>query len=145
MCLFFHTFDDCKKFLIQVLKCFVQGKIFNKIPTHKGPIFVFVYPGYTNTERNERKNKINSIHIQEHLILYMYKIRSCNITRKEYTNISHDRIIHISFHEQVQCGRGTKWKRLYLTSVGNIVLWLYRSLSRSESASLLFKQRQIVT
>ena len=54
---------------------------------------------------------------------------------EEYTNISYRRVIHIFFHEPTVCKRDTKWKKAYLTSVGNIVMWFYRSLTGSETTS----------
>ena len=45
-------------------------------------------------------------------------------TKKKNVQMSHVRIMHILFHEVVVCGKGTKSKRSYLTSVGNIVIQL---------------------
>ena len=40
--------------------------------------------------------------------------------KKEYINMSDGRIIHILFHEQAVCKRGTKWKKIYLMSISKI-------------------------
>ena len=44
-----------------------------------------------------------------------------NIKRKN-AQMCPNKIIHILFHEQAVCRRGTKGKKVYLMSVGNIVM-----------------------
>ena len=44
----------------------------------------------------------------------MPNIHAGGLTRKEYTNISSDRIIYLSFDEQAVCETGTKWKKVLL-------------------------------
>ena len=39
-----------------------------------------------------------------------------------------DKNIHILFYEQTVCKRGTKWKKAYLISIGNIATWLSGSV-----------------
>ena len=34
--------------------------IFSQVPTHQGPILALVYLGYTNTDHNQKKDKINT-------------------------------------------------------------------------------------
>ena len=48
----------------------------------------------------------------------MHNIYGGSIIRKECTNMSYDRIIH---NKQIN-ERGTKWKKDYLKSMGNIVM-----------------------
>ena len=43
------------------------------------------------------------------------------------------------FNEQAVCWRCSKWKKAYLTSVGNVAMWLYCSLV--ETNSLVFKKQ----
>ena len=38
--------------------------------------------------------------------------------------------------------RDTRWKKAYLAFVGDIALWLYCFLPRSEKMSLLFKEKK---
>ena len=54
---------------------------------------------------------------------------------------SYGRLIYIFFHEQALYERGTKWKKVYLTSVRNVAMWLYRSVAESEKTFLLFKEQ----
>ena len=56
------------------------------------------------------------------LIFPTHNIHAGDITRKEYTNISHGTVMHILFHEQAVCGRGRKW--------------LYYSLAKSVNISI---------
>ena len=45
--------------------------------------------------------------------------------------------IYIQFHEQAVYARGTKMKKkAYLMSIGNIAMWLYHSLTESETTFL---------
>ena len=46
------------------MECSVGGKIFRQVATHWRLIIALVYPWYTNSKHDERKDKINSI-IQE--------------------------------------------------------------------------------
>ena len=48
------------------------------------------------------------LHIKEHLIFNMHDIHAGDTIRKEYINLSHERIIHILFYEQAECKKGTK-------------------------------------
>ena len=47
----------------------------------------------------EGKNLIQ-LYIHEHLIFYLQNIHAGAITRKEYSNMFHSRIIHILFDKQ---------------------------------------------
>ena len=62
---------------------------------------------------------------------------------KEYTIVSHDRIICILFYEQAICRRVIKWKKVYLICIGTINKWFYHSLVWSEITSLLFKVQRL--
>ena len=62
------------------------------------------------------------IHNARHLISCIHNISRGGTTRKEYTNMSHGRIICILFSEQAVYERGTKWKNAYLASISNIAI-----------------------
>ena len=47
--------------------------------------------------------------------------------------MSHHRTIYILCHEQAVYGRVTKWVKVYLTNVGNKVMWLSHFSAESES------------
>ena len=52
--------------------------------------------------------------------------------------VSIDKNIYFLFHGQVVCRKCIKKEmKTYLISVSNIAMWLYCSLARSETASLL--------
>ena len=45
---------------MSLLESFVVGKLFSQVRTHQGLILAFVYPWYTNSEQNRRKDhKLN--------------------------------------------------------------------------------------
>ena len=62
----------------------------------------------------------------------MHNIHAGGITKKEYINVSHGRIMHTLFHEQEVYRMGTKWKKVYLKNVGNIAMMHYGSLIESK-------------
>ena len=57
------------------------------------------------------------------------------IKRKNTQCVSTAKTMHILFHEQMVCRRGTKWKNAYLMSVVYIDMWLYHLLVGSERRS----------
>ena len=89
----------------------------------------------------ERQNiKLNFTNKNIEYFICIIHMHASGITRKEYTNVSHGRIIHILFYEQAACRRGTKWKKVI--SVGNIAMWLYYSLAGSVTTSLEFEEQR---
>ena len=74
------------------------------------------------------------MHIQG--LLTFYKHAS---SIKEYTNMSYGRVIHILFYEQAVYERGkNNGKGLTWKVSGIKAMWLYFSLTESETTSLLF-------
>ena len=49
--------------------------------------------------------------------------------------MSYGWIIPILFHEQAVCRRGSKLQKAYSTCVGNIAMYLYRSLTKMKFSS----------
>ena len=66
------------------------------------------------------EHKGRKLYLKEFIIIYMHNIHAGGITRGEYTNMSLGRIIQTLFYKQTVCGRCTKLKKAYLTSVSNM-------------------------
>ena len=87
-----------------IIGCLVVGR-YSRVLTLKGSILALVYPWYTNTQCNRRKDKIKIICIyQEYLIFYVHNITNARIHKCIQTAATK----HILFHEQAICRRGTK-------------------------------------
>ena len=63
----------------------------------------------------------------------MHNIHAGGITKKEFTNMLHRRIIDILFHEQAVYEWDRKMEKSYFKSVINITIWFNCSLAGLET------------